>query len=346
MNSVLKTLTIYELWKLYQDDHIVTNSSYQRRDVWLQKDKIKLIETLLIDSIVPEIYLWDKQEGHTRYEIIDGQQRLKSIFDFISESPFKLDAKWLEFPEEDYSNLTFEQLADNYKSKIFNYPLVTRLISDVGLEDIKRLFLRLNSTSFSLNPQELRNADFNGHFLILSEKIANQPFWFKYNTFSKNDIRRMKDIEFCSSLLIFLKLGFQTENQALINEIYDRYNDVYPEQDADFEMIITLMSIVDKFLESNNTFAKNKVHLFTLFTIAYWFVDNKREISESTLNNYNSFCKLYSLSEDELEGENLSEEYLSTLLDYKSASIEGTNSKLKRFRRFEKLRTILSGEIS
>ncbi len=346
MNIELKNMSIYDLWKLYKEDKIFTNSSYQRRDVWLKKDKIRLIETLLINSIIPEIFLWLKDEESETFEIIDGQQRLNSIFDFISESTFELSSKWLEFPENQYANQSFKQLSDNYKKQIYSYQLVVRVIKNIDESDISELFSRLNSTSYSLNPQELRNADFHGYFLKLSEEIANHPFWNKYNIFSKNDTRRMKDIEFCSSLLIFLRQGIQTENQALINLIYDRYNDNYQEMHEDYSMIINLISEVEKFLNVNNSFAKSKVHLYTLFTIAYWFIENNVTINDHTLDSYNKFCKLYNLPEDDLEANNLSEKYISSLLDYKSASIEGTNSKLKRFRRFEKLRQILCLEIT
>lgn len=345
METKIMNFNVYELWKLYQEDKLKINAGYQRRDVWLKKDKVRLIESLLIRSIVPEIYLWENDLGDC-FEIIDGQQRLKGIFEYISDAPFKLEKRWLEFPNSEYANLTFEQLDSKNKNKIYQYPLLVRVISNIENDEIIKLFSRLNSTSYSLNPQELRNADFHGEFLRLSERIADLDFWNKYNVFSKNDSRRMRDIEFCSSLLIFLRHGFQTESQALITETYDRYNDSYPEAEEDFDKITLILSIIDKFLDVDDSFSKNKVHLYTLFTLAYWFIENRIEINVAILNKFGEFCDYYKMSEEELEAQKLSEEYISNLLDYKSASLEGTKSKMKRFRRFEKLRQILCSEIS
>ncbi|HDR4733094.1 TPA: DUF262 domain-containing protein [Bacillus cereus] len=346
METKILNYNVYELWKYYQEDMLKVNAGYQRRDVWLKKDKVRLIESLLIGSIVPEIYLWEnRMEDSISYEIIDGQQRLKGIFEYISDAPFKLEKRWLEFPESEYANLTFEQLDSENKNKIYRYQLLVRVISNIENDEIVKLFSRLNSTSYSLNPQELRNADFNGEFLRLSERIADLDFWNKYNVFSKNDSRRMKDIEFCSSLLIFLRQGFQTESQALITGIYDRYNDSYPEAEEDLDKIMSILLVIDEFLKVDDSFSKNKVHLYTLFTLAYWFLENGVEINNDILKSFEAFCNYYKMPEDELEAQDLSEEYLSNLLDYKSASLEGTKSKMKRFRRFEKLRQILCSEI-
>ncbi|WP_237899462.1 GmrSD restriction endonuclease domain-containing protein [Brevibacillus brevis] len=347
MRITLNNFSVYDLWNLYQEDKLTINPNYQRRDVWLQKDKIRLIETLLIGNPIPEIYLWEtKKDGIIKYEIIDGQQRLRAIFDYISDSTFRLNPKWLEFTDCSYANSTFEELADTDKLTIWQYQLVVRLISDVDIESIKRIFLRMNSTSYSLNPQELRKADFNGLFLKLSEDLANLDFWSKYDVFSKNDVRRMRDVEFCSSILIFLRLGFQSETQSLINNVYDTFNDSYDELEDDYLMFNKMLAVVDQFLSINSMFARSKVHLFTLFTLAYWFITNGRDISKTEIYNFNTFCEYYKISDDELENSRISEEYIQAILDYKGASLEGTNTKIKRYRRFETLRMILCGEIT
>lgn len=79
-------------------------------------------------------------------------------------------------------------------------------------DEIAKLFLRLNRTNTTLNPQELRNAEFNGEFLRLAEEIAQNEFWDNYKIFTQSDIRRMQDIQFISTLLIFLRMGIEQDN--------------------------------------------------------------------------------------------------------------------------------------
>ena len=77
----------------FRDDNLYVDDSFQRRYVWLEKHKIKLIETILLGYAIPEIYLWeteiDPDSGQAKYSIVDGQQRIGALFDFI-DGKFKL----------------------------------------------------------------------------------------------------------------------------------------------------------------------------------------------------------------------------------------------------------------
>ncbi len=74
--------------------------------------------------------------------------------------------------------------------------------SKVTRDQIIAIFRRLNETDKSLNPQEFRNAQFNGKFIATAEKLADLHFWEEWKFFSPASIRRMGDLQFCSSLLI------------------------------------------------------------------------------------------------------------------------------------------------
>jgi len=84
------------------------DDSFQRRLVWTEKQKIRLIETILINYPMPEIYLWqqpsDPTTGNQSFSVVDGQQRLTAITAFVSNE-FALKAVALD-PDhrgEDYA---------------------------------------------------------------------------------------------------------------------------------------------------------------------------------------------------------------------------------------------------
>ena len=76
-----------------KSQEIVVDNSFQRKYVWTLKHQIKLIETILMGFPIPEIYLWQRntnpETGETQFAIVDGQQRLGALTDFINND-FKL----------------------------------------------------------------------------------------------------------------------------------------------------------------------------------------------------------------------------------------------------------------
>ena len=90
--------TIKQIKDDFEAGKLIIDSSYQRRSVWTVQDNIRLIETILIGYIIPEVFLWpasvDPETGDTVTHIVDGQQRINAIIDFI-EGKYKLSKKYL-----------------------------------------------------------------------------------------------------------------------------------------------------------------------------------------------------------------------------------------------------------
>jgi len=328
--------------ELLEVDH-----SFQRKYIWTVKNQILLIETILMGYPVPEVYLWQKQtdsaSGGTIHSIIDGQQRLGSIFDFVNNK-FTLRKNYVDFKDADYVNKTFEELTDDQRTQIWQYPLSVRFIKRViGHEDIVNMFLRLNSTSTTLNPQELRNAEYNGLFLRLANELSKLEIWETISLFTGNEYRRMRDIEFISSLLIFIRLGINEEtSQKNINKIYDTFNDEYEDFESDktlFESLVDMISQLADFDDSIKKFIKRKVHFYTLFTALYFVYRKHEGLSSNNLENYKQFVELYQSKGNLEEGvTNIN----SLVNEYYALSQEGTQGKSNRLRRFEIIRDILT----
>ncbi|EIA6945508.1 DUF262 domain-containing protein, partial [Enterococcus faecalis] len=116
------TKTISEINQLLRKDELIVDHSYQRRKIWTNSDKIRLIETILLNYVVPSVYFWQSDivpdTGESKVHIVDGQQRITAISDFVSgrlklQSCFLLD----ERSKVKYDNKYFSELEDEDKTK-------------------------------------------------------------------------------------------------------------------------------------------------------------------------------------------------------------------------------------
>lgn len=334
---------------LMRDGQLTVDNSFQRNYVWLQKHQIKLVETILLGFPIPEIYLWqretDAKTGNTKHSIIDGQQRLGAILDFINEE-FSLKSKILdpENQKEQFSGKTFSELNDDYKSAIWKFKLSIRFVSEsVERDNIVRMFLRLNSTSMSLNPQELRNAGFDGLFLELAAELSENDFWDAHSIFNAQDRRRMNDIQFISSILMFFRLGIgEDTTQENFNRIYDLYNEEYKELDEDKKLFCEILSEINKVINGDKEierFLKKKTHLYTLFLLTYYFIKKQNGILAKQITEFKKFVDAYNDNAKLIAS--FTPKTQEEILEYKKLSSTGTQSKTNRMRRNDILKQIL-----
>ena len=153
------TMKITAIYNGFKDGTLVVGRTYQRKTVWGVKDNIRLIETILLKLIIPEIFLWDfdtdPNNGQTITHIVDGQQRINAIFDFIA-GKYKLQKKYLTDNEiiDRYGDKCFEDLDDNTKKSIWSYEMsIIYLDKDFSIEEVRKMFYRLNLTDYNLNEQ-------------------------------------------------------------------------------------------------------------------------------------------------------------------------------------------------
>jgi hypothetical protein len=316
---------------------VVVDNSFQRRSVWVPKNRVRLVETVLKGFPMPEIYLWsgaaDPGTGQSIYKIVDGQQRLTAIRDYISDQ-FPLKSTFLDEDDQqaDFANKRFSELPDARKREIWEYSITTRTIpSHVNRDEIVAIFLRLNETDKSLNPQELRNAEFNGEFISNIEEIAELPFWKKHAVFNTSAVRRMGDLQFVSSILMYLRSGVEAEmTQSAINSMYDTYNETYPQKAEDFDVAKNVLSEIDKIFDCSEEVARffsSAVHLYPLFILIRIRLANNLAISaESIATKLREFAEVYRGNPSE-----------GVVADYRKAATEGTQKRTNREIRIAKL---------
>ena len=178
--------------------------NFQRRRVWTDSQKSNLIESILFQLPVPEIYIQVKTgpDGRSEYIVVDGQQRINAILEFLGvggREPFEL--RHLD-PDSQWMHYTFSELTDDEKATLYGHQMAVRYLQEARDDEIEDLFRRLNKYVTPLNAQELRNATYKGPFLRLSELFAEDTYWSENRLATPDAIRRMRDIEFVSDLLM------------------------------------------------------------------------------------------------------------------------------------------------
>jgi uncharacterized protein with ParB-like and HNH nuclease domain len=198
---------LYQKWK--SEDIVIPK--FQRGFVWKINQASRLIESFMLGLPVPQIFIYTDPEQKSL--IIDGQQRLKSIFFFFEgyfgeqdksgrRKIFKLEgigekSKWL--------NKTFNDFTDPDKRKLKDTVLRAIIVKQLNPDDdtsITHIFERLNTGGTLLKNQEVRNCVYWGKLNDLLLELNAYPAWRKILGKPNYDSRQ-KDVEF---ILRFISL--------------------------------------------------------------------------------------------------------------------------------------------
>lgn len=182
VNKVDKSTS--DLFRMIIEGELNLQPDYQRKFVWNKKTMSKFIESLLLSIPVPTIFLAENNDNS--FEVIDGQQRLTTIFAFMKsklneEERLKLTPELEEIEAlklygletlKQYDKKGYLDLED-IQRKFNNVSLPMVIIQKDSTEDIKYdIFARINSGSIKLNNQELLNVMYRGVLLKKLNEIA------------------------------------------------------------------------------------------------------------------------------------------------------------------------------
>jgi hypothetical protein len=261
----------------YIEGNLEIRPPYQRRPVWAPRQKSNLVESVLMSLPVPEIYIHSttSAEGRTNYAVVDGQQRIRSILQFIGveqeEGEKQFNSFALESLEEgsNWRNVTFQDLTEVQKKNFFGYKLAVRFLTNATDTEVRDMFKRLNKFLTKLSDQELRNAIYSGPLVGLATALADDDYWAENGIVSPAIIRRMKDIEFISELLIGLMDGPQSGSGQTIDEYYRQlevYDDEFPGQKVVKRLYDRTLDLIQKVLpEIKECRWANRTDFYSLF---------------------------------------------------------------------------------
>lgn len=171
------TWTIKELVK--NKPKINLNPAWQRGPSWRAPRQVLLVDSILRGMDIPKVYLRCLPASHPHsHDAVDGQQRLRAIWEFRS-GLLSLDHPDALPPigEVVIAGHTFEQLPKALRDKFDHFEVSVAQITDATNDEITNLFARLQM-GLSLNPAELRNA-MMGPWRHLIDSIATSHEFFQ-----------------------------------------------------------------------------------------------------------------------------------------------------------------------
>ncbi|MCO6495914.1 MAG: DUF262 domain-containing protein [Bacteroidetes bacterium] len=197
METEITTFSYKKISEMKHNNFLRINPEYQRGEVWSTTQQKMLIDSILRNYPIPIIYLHYNEVSsgsltNQYYEIIDGQQRIKAISDFINGEFKLLDPKATSsknhFPEyirkddTPWANCSFDTLPNKYKEYFTNENIHVIILKSSNNNEVRDLFIRLQA-GLPLNAQEKRDAwpgGFNALVLRLGgkrgTKYSGHPF--------------------------------------------------------------------------------------------------------------------------------------------------------------------------
>lgn len=224
-----ETKTIADLAHLYEKGMLDLSPAFQRKSVWLLRDRRKLIDTVVRNYPLPAIFLYREEEGgKLKYSVIDGKQRLETLLGFLGYlRGARFEAQIEISGIENAQKVSAQTLKNNktHRERLLPHFMGYRLpvIEVAGpLSDIIEVFVRINSTGKPLTPQERRKANYSGSALLLeATRLANklEAHWIQVGVMSAQHIARMKHVEFAAELLVTMEMGDVINKKAAVDKV-------------------------------------------------------------------------------------------------------------------------------
>lgn len=297
--------TIKELLEKYNADVLNLSPKYQRNFIWSIKDQQYLIDSIKKNNPIPNFFVLQKNKKEI--EMVDGQQRSRTILGFINKQFKDFEGKY--FNEKDFPHF-------------LNYTFPVTIISDTQGESIENFYAVVNKTGIHLNKPEVRKADYyNTNLLKLINKITESKKIKNLKLFTEASLKRMNDTDFISELFILILKGHVDKK----NHIDDYFkNDITEKKSEEIDLIFN--EILDKILVLNKTFEISKTRykqrndFYTLFD----FILNNRNLNTETLSY---FYKILVIIASDIKP---SQENCKPLMEYARNCVTQSNSKTAR----------------
>ncbi|MGL4864066.1 MAG: DUF262 domain-containing protein [Cetobacterium sp.] len=230
------SISIGELVTRYSQEQkrIVINPAYQRHYRWTNEQKSNFIESLLLGYPIPPIFMY-RDTVHGFWEVIDGLQRLATIYEFIGvlEESFPRKEKLKKLKRTSIFRTLEDKTWEDFKKSNLDFILetqtlqVTVLDNKSDIENKYEIFRRLNSSSTVLSAQEIRNATLYESAPAVYEHIEKQIKRLDFTFLSAQDFIERKDMELFLEFLLLsnlLKNQYQDNDAANFSEALNKFS--------------------------------------------------------------------------------------------------------------------------
>jgi len=316
----------------YRMGNLDMEPPYQRKSVWNNDYKVYFIDTILRNFPCPTIFLAVEisPSGLTKYHVVDGKQRLLTVFEFVNDE-FATSPS-TKYSDPNYADKYFSQLPEEIKPKFWGYKFTIEYLKDTNSAELNQSFDRLNRNVARLNAQELRHARFAGAFISYVTQLADDPFWKNMGQLTLSRIRRMLDIEYVSEIFLVVMHGIKDGREHL-DGYYAAYDDEIPsleENRGKYEVCKSAIANLDIF----RTRYRNLADLYSIWsTMAKLYDENDGKLEldiEKTRENLMEFAQ--KVKEDAEE---------KKVQDYKLAVLQASNSLASRQKRENILKKLI-----
>ena len=259
---------IADFYKWIKSKELTLAPEFQRGDIWVPSAQSFFIDTLLRELPIPPIYirLVTDRETKTSYrEVVDGQQRLRTIEKFI-DGRLVLDKRSKEF-----AGKTYDTLEDEDQSRFLAYQIGVEQLIGADDDTVLDIFHRINVYGISLNRQELRHGKYQGvkyegafRLAVIRTAERWEILWSKYQVVSVRGRVRLLHNELVAQLLGVILDGVTDGGQPKIDRLYERYDSKISEDEEErFDQVCQY--IVDHFSEVLRTKLGPGPHFMMLF---------------------------------------------------------------------------------
>lgn len=320
---------ISEIYRRIKDGSLIPQPEFQRKFVWTKDHKEDFIDTILQGLPFPEIYIAqtgiDMQKIVSTEVVVDGQQRLSTIVQYIDEKD-----KSEEFGKK---VKLFGSLTQNEQEDFVNYTVVVRDLGDIEGELTREIFKRINRTKFNLEQIEIQNAVYDGEFISLAKEILNNIDKSHIPIFSESELTRMADLHF----ILLVMSTIENEGYFPFDKEIERYVQSFNNEYSGYEkmrtMVLSSFQTILNMQFPDDSIWYRKSNFFTL-------------VIETIFQKFNESIKSKLVDFENLILENKNEPKDSNVFSrYYSYMFTGTNSRQARVTRSEILNAYISGNI-
>ncbi|MCI0563540.1 MAG: DUF262 domain-containing protein [Nitrososphaera sp.] len=292
--------TIADVYQLIDEGKLILRPDFQRKFVWTLEHQEAFIDTILNGLPFPEIYVCegeiDVQKLRTTRLVIDGQQRLTTIRNFIEGKHDHPPVK----------NAPYQAMTNEQKQDFLSYQIVMRDLGKVDEDTTREIFRRINLTKFKLDDIEIHNAVYDGHFIQAAKFVLDNVSLEQYGVLRESEFTRMADLHFILLVMATLENGGYFAQDREVEPKVSGFNEEYPNKDYMISLLIkTFATIRDLALPVDSMWFR-KSNFFTLVVEMARHIDKlpkdfkdqllalESQVMANKMNTASEFYKYYS----------------------------------------------------
>jgi hypothetical protein len=241
--------TVSWFYDIYKRELLNLDPPYQRRSVWNQEFKDFFIDTLLLNYPAPALFMYEEinQNGIANYNVVDGKQRLSTIFDFV-ENKFPISEK---ASLNELRGKYFDEIDKDLKIQFWNYSFLVEYLPTSDESIINNIFDRINRNVARLTSQELRHAKYSGVFIATVEEITdivNEKFSNSIPRIAQQSRKQMKDVELFAQILLMIEEGPKGYNSDELDIAFNNRDTEWTQMESVKSLFLSTIEVIAQIL--------------------------------------------------------------------------------------------------